>query len=64
MDTGYKLITPDELKENQEADPDYLFDLIVDCSGYPPAIENSVKLLQRGGKLCCFGVAPPHGEIK
>ncbi|KAJ8958447.1 hypothetical protein NQ318_002234 [Aromia moschata] len=64
LNTGYNLITPDQLRKNQETDPEYLFDLIVDCSGYPPAIEHAVTLLQRGGKLCCFGVAPPHGEIR
>ncbi|KAG5880769.1 hypothetical protein JTB14_012649 [Gonioctena quinquepunctata] len=64
LDTGYKLITPDELKNRQESDPHYLFDLIIDCSGYAPAIENDISLLDKGGKLCIFGVAPPHAEIK
>ncbi|CAH1163065.1 unnamed protein product [Phaedon cochleariae] len=64
LNTGFQLITPEELKKNQQKDSNYLFDLIIDCSGYPPAIEHAVSLLQRGGKLCCFGVAPPHGEIK
>lgn len=63
-DTGFKLITPDQLKKNQEADPQYLFDLIIDSSGYAPAIEHAVTLLQRGGKLCCFGVAGPNDEIR
>ncbi|XP_018563106.1 D-arabinitol dehydrogenase 1-like [Anoplophora glabripennis] len=64
LNTGYNLITPDQLKKNHQDDPDYLFDLIIDCSGFPPAIEYAATLLQRGGKLCCFGIAPPHGEIK
>ncbi|XP_019878621.1 D-altritol 5-dehydrogenase-like [Aethina tumida] len=63
LDTGYTLLTPDQLKKNQEADPEYLFDVVIDCSGFPPAVEHAVSLLQRGGKLCCFGVAPPHGRI-
>lgn len=62
-DTGYTLLTPDQLKKNQKADPEYLFDVVIDCSGFPPAVEHAVSLLQRGGKLCCFGVAPPHGRI-
>ncbi|KAG5880768.1 hypothetical protein JTB14_012648 [Gonioctena quinquepunctata] len=64
LNTGYNLITPEQLKKNQESDPGYLFDVIIDCSGYPPAIEHAVSLLEKGGKLCCFGVAPPHAEIK
>ncbi|XP_074025911.1 D-altritol 5-dehydrogenase [Leptinotarsa decemlineata] len=64
LNTGYKLITPEQLKKNQEADPDYLFDLIIDCSGYAPAIEHAISLLERGGKFCIFGVSPPHSVIK
>ncbi|XP_060533536.1 uncharacterized protein LOC132706296 [Cylas formicarius] len=63
LDTGYDLITPDQLKKNQQADPDYLFDVIIDCSGFCPAIEHAISLLDMGGRLCCFGVAPPHGRI-
>lgn len=62
-DTGYILLTPDQLKKNQQADPEYLFDVVIDCSGFPPAVEHAVSLLRSGGKLCCFGVAPPHGKI-
>lgn len=51
------------MKKRQSADPDYLFDVVIDCSGFPPAVEHAVSLLQSGGKLCCFGVAPPHGKI-
>ncbi|CAH1107905.1 unnamed protein product [Psylliodes chrysocephalus] len=64
LNTGFKLITPDQLKKNQQSDPNYKFDLIIDCSGYPPAIEHAVTILNKGGKLCIFGVAPPHAEIK
>ncbi|CAH1168720.1 unnamed protein product [Phyllotreta striolata] len=64
LNTGFKLLTPDELKKNQKADPNYKFDVVIDCSGFPPAIEHAVTLLRRGGKLCIFGVAPPHAEIK
>ncbi|XP_063926519.1 D-altritol 5-dehydrogenase-like [Zophobas morio] len=63
LNTGYKLITPNQLKEKQAADPNYLFDVIIDCSGFPPAIEHAISLLNSGGKLCIFGVAPPHGRI-
>ncbi|KAJ8978684.1 hypothetical protein NQ317_015652 [Molorchus minor] len=53
QDTGYTLITPDQLRKNHESDPEYLFDLVIDCSGFPPAIEYATTLLQRGGN-CVF----------
>lgn len=63
LETGYTLVTPDELKKKQEADPDYLFDVAIDCSGYCPAIEHAISLLDKGGRLCAFGIAPPHARI-
>ncbi|RZC35825.1 D-arabinitol dehydrogenase 1 [Asbolus verrucosus] len=63
LDTGFTLLTPDQLVKNQQADPNYLFDVAIDCSGYPPAVEHAISLLNSGGKLCIFGVAPPHGRI-
>ncbi|KAI4454960.1 sorbitol dehydrogenase [Holotrichia oblita] len=61
LNTGYDAITPDQLKERQEKG--ILYDLIIDCSGFGPAIENALSLLNYGGKLCIFGVAPPHVKI-
>lgn len=61
--TGFDLITPDELKQKATAQSDYTFDLIIDCSGFAPAIEYAFSLLSKGGKLCIFGVAPPHAKI-
>ncbi|KAK9884334.1 hypothetical protein WA026_005284 [Henosepilachna vigintioctopunctata] len=63
MNLGFDLITPDQLKKNQLQNPDYLFDFAIDCSGYPPAIEHAISLLNTGGKLVIFGVAPPHGKV-
>ncbi|KAL3270585.1 hypothetical protein HHI36_021122 [Cryptolaemus montrouzieri] len=63
LDLGFDLITPDELKERQERDPEYLFDFVIECSGFPPAIEHGISLLNQGGKLVIFGVAPPHANI-
>lgn len=63
LDTGYDLITPDQLRKNKETVPGYGFDVVIDCSGYCPAIEEGLSLLDKGGRLCCFGVAPPHGTI-
>lgn len=63
-DTGFDLITPDILKDRQQKDPNYLFDLIVECSGYPPATEHAFTLLNYGGTLCIFGVSPPEAKIR
>ncbi|XP_076255799.1 uncharacterized protein LOC143193464 [Rhynchophorus ferrugineus] len=63
LDTGYDLLTPSQLKINKQNNPNYHFDVVIDCSGFCPAIEEGLNLLGKGGKLCCFGVAPPHGTI-
>ncbi|XP_030757543.1 D-arabinitol dehydrogenase 1-like isoform X2 [Sitophilus oryzae] len=62
LDTGYDLVTPNTLTKSSE-DPNYKFDIVVDCSGYCPAIEQGLGLLDKGGKLCCFGVPPPGAKI-
>lgn len=63
LETGFDGITPDELREKQENDTNYLFDVIIDCSGHAPAIEHAFSLLNKGGKLCLFGCAAPHSKI-
>jgi len=63
LNLGFDLITPDQLKKKQAEDPEFLFDFIIECSGFPPAIEHCLSLLNQGGKLVIFGVAPPHGRI-
>lgn len=63
LDTGYEAITPAELKARKAGNPSWGMDLIIDCSGYGPAIEEAVELLNSGGKLCIFGVASPETKI-
>jgi len=63
LNTGFDCVTPEILKERQQKDPEYLFDLVIDCSGYAPAIEHAFSLVNAGGKLCIFGVAPPAARI-
>lgn len=53
---GFRLVGSQELQSG--------FDLIIDCTGYGPAIESGVKLLNFGGKMCVFGVAPPGVKIE
>ncbi|XP_031827643.1 D-altritol 5-dehydrogenase [Nomia melanderi] len=55
LDLNYEVRSPDKLKEG--------YDLIVDCSGSIPAMEAAVPLLNRGGRLCIFGVAKPNAKL-
>lgn len=64
LETGFELVTPDVLKERQKADPNYLFDYVIECSGFAPATEHAFSLLNYGGILCIFGVSPPHAKIR
>ncbi|KAJ8916642.1 hypothetical protein NQ315_000287 [Exocentrus adspersus] len=61
LDTGFDLVTPAELYQRLDAP---FYDVVVDCSGNAAAVEASVNLVQKGGKLCCFGVAPTGAEIR
>jgi len=64
LETGYDLVTPDQLQKKRGADPSYAFEVVVDCSGFCPAIEQGLSLLTKGGKLCCFGIPPPDKTIR
>ena len=55
---GYDVVAPEDVKMDGGG-----FDLVVDCSGYGPAVEKGVELLKSGGKICMFGVAPPGVKI-
>lgn len=63
-ETGFELVTPSQLQKNREADPNYAFEVVIDCSGFCPAVEHGLSLLTKGGKLCCFGIPPPDKTIK
>ena len=59
------MITPEQLRKNAYDDPvSYAFDVVIDCSGSPPAIEQGISLLNFGGKYCQYGVAPPNSRIQ
>ncbi|KRT85682.1 hypothetical protein AMK59_1052, partial [Oryctes borbonicus] len=61
LNIGFDAITPEELQVRQSKG--VVYDLIIDCSGFGPAIENAINLLNWGGTLCIFGVAAPHTKI-
>ena len=62
--TGFDIITPDELKIRRAKDLNWGIDLVIDCSGYAPAIEEAIPLINPGGKLCIFGVASPLAKMR
>jgi len=63
LETGFDIITPDELKDRKVKDPSWGVDLVIDCSGYAPAIEQALVLINPGGKMCIFGVTSPEARI-
>ncbi|KAJ9574654.1 hypothetical protein L9F63_008186 [Diploptera punctata] len=63
LETGFEVITPEELRAKRTHDPEWGVDLVIDCSGYGPAIEESLSLINPGGKLCIFGVTSPETKI-
>jgi threonine dehydrogenase-like Zn-dependent dehydrogenase len=62
--TGFDIITPDELKARRAKDPSWGVDLVIDCSGYAPAMEEALLLINPGGKMCIFGVTSPQARIR
>lgn len=63
-ETGFDLLTPDQLTKKRASDPDYAFEVVIDCSGFCPAVEQGLSMLTKGGKLCCFGIPPPDKKIR
>lgn len=39
------------------------YDIVIDCSGYPPAITAAIPLLDTGGKILLFGCCPKASKI-
>ena len=49
------------VRENNE---DWGFDIIIDCTGAPKAIEQSFNWLRKGAKFLIFGCCPKEGTIQ
>lgn len=60
----YRCLSPDELKEMKTKNPQFGVDVCIDCSGNSKAMEEGFELLQNGGKMCIFGVAPSDAKIR
>lgn len=65
LDTGFTIASPDEIKKSfMNNGLSTGVDVVIDCSGYGPAIEQNFNLLSRGGKICLFGVCSPETKIR
>ena len=40
------------------------FDIIIECSGFPPALEQAIGWTKRGATIMIFGCAPPGKYVK
>jgi threonine dehydrogenase-like Zn-dependent dehydrogenase len=63
-ETGFDIITPDELKSRHTKDPNWGVDLVIDCSGYAPAMEEALTLINPGGRMCVFGITSPQARMR
>ncbi|XP_069684549.1 D-altritol 5-dehydrogenase-like isoform X3 [Periplaneta americana] len=59
QETGYDIIAPEELKTRKAKDLSWGVDLVIDCSGNAPAMEEALSFINSGGTFCIFGVSPP-----
>jgi len=66
LETGCKVLTPAQVEaEEATKDPEMDgFDVVIECSGFPPAIEKSVGWMSRGSALVIFGCSPRDKPIK
>ncbi|GLH08386.1 Sorbitol dehydrogenase [Gryllus bimaculatus] len=62
--TGFEIITPNQLKERKAKCPNWKVDVVVDCSGSVNALEDAVELLNNGGLLSIYGLAPPQAKFR
>ncbi|PSN45209.1 hypothetical protein C0J52_07142 [Blattella germanica] len=63
LDTGFDIVSPEELRARRARNPEWGVDLVIDCSGFAPALEEAITFINPGGKLCIFGVAPPNARM-
>ncbi|XP_078681623.1 D-altritol 5-dehydrogenase-like [Branchiostoma floridae x Branchiostoma belcheri] len=66
MGLGYQAVHPDEIKTRFAGGSDVEeigYDVIIDCSGFPPAIEQAFSWLRCGATFLQFGCCPINSEI-
>ena len=65
-DTGFEITDPKTLASNMaEVDCEQEgFDIIIECSGFPPALEQALAWTKRGATVMIFGCAPPGKAVR
>ena len=53
-----------EAQEKEKDAEQFGFDVIIECSGFPPALEQALAWTKRGATIMIFGCAPPGKSIK
>jgi len=69
LNLGFTVALPDYLVSQQResirnGDDDWGFDVIIDCTGVPKAIEQAFNWLRRGAKFVIFGCCPKDSKIE
>merc|ERR550534_2761859 len=66
LDTGFKMVVPGDLaaQERGKDVEQFGFDVIIECSGFPPALEQALAWTKRGATIMIFGCAPPGKSVK
>ena len=68
LETGFRIVSPDELSglmPNNRSDAEkFGIDVIIDCTGYPQALEKAMPFTARGAKILIFGCAPMGAAMK
>merc|ERR1712150_399092 len=68
LNLGIKVSHPSTMMDSytkacDEKDEDWGFDIIVDCTGAPKAIEQAFDWLRRGAKFLLFGCCPQDAKV-
>ena len=65
LETGFTITEPGSLAERMSGVNAELagFDMIIECSGYPPALEQALAWTKRGATIMIFGCAPPGMSV-
>ena len=57
---GFRIISPNDLQEMDEES----FDLVIDCTGVPAALEQAISKTKFGATVLVFGCAPMGKSMK
>ena len=69
LQLNIKAYHPDSLADKcreaaRDSNEDWGFDVIIDCTGAPKAIEQAFNWLRKGAKFLIFGCCPSEGKIE